>query len=97
MGLYSVAEHKFHIADRIPSHTDLPEVIQQDIEADGDTKITDLHIWQVGEEKFAAIVGVVAHKPDSPDDYQARLKNHDELVHVTIEVQRCHEHELVHA
>ena len=85
------------LLDRIPSHTDLPEVIQQDIEADGDTRITDLHIWQVGEEKFAAIVGVVAHKPDSPDDYRARLKKHDELVHVTIEVQRCHEHELVHA
>ena len=77
------------LLDRIPSHTDLTEVIQQDIEADSDTKITDLHIWQVGEEKFAAIVSLVAHEPKSPEFYKSLLRQHEELIHVTVEVNQC--------
>jgi len=80
------------LLDRIPADTDLPVVIREGIEADGDSKITDLHIWQVGVGKFAAIIGVVAHHPHTPDEYRAALKIHEELVHVTIEVHACHEH-----
>jgi len=39
--------------------------------------------------KFAAIVSVVAHRPKTPDEYRQALKIHEELVHVTIEVQTC--------
>ena len=81
------------LLDRIPADTDLPIVIREGIEADGDSKITDLHIWQVGAGKFAAIIGVVAHHPRKPDEYRAALKIHEELVHVTIEVHTCHEHD----
>jgi cation diffusion facilitator family transporter len=77
------------LLDRIPADTDLPIVIREGIEADGDSKITDLHIWQVGAGKFAAIVGVVAHHPRTPEEYRAALKIHEELVHVTVEVQVC--------
>ena len=70
----------------------MPVVIREGIEADGDSKITDLHVWQVGSGKFAAIVGVVAHHPKTPEEYRAALKIHEELVHVTVEVQTCHEH-----
>lgn len=80
------------LLDRIPADTDLPVVIREGIEADGDSKITDLHVWQVGSGKFAAIVGVVAHHPKTPEEYRAALKIHEELVHVTIEVQTCREH-----
>jgi Co/Zn/Cd efflux system component len=80
------------LLDRIPADTDLPVVIREGIEADGDSKITDLHIWQVGAGNFAAIIGVVAHHPQTPDQYRAALKIHEELVHVTVEVQTCHEH-----
>jgi len=80
------------LLDRIPANTDLPVVIREGIENDGDTKITDLHIWQVGVGKFAAIIGVVAHHPKSPEEYRAALKMHEELVHVTVEVQKCAEH-----
>jgi Co/Zn/Cd efflux system component len=57
--------------------------------------INDLHVWQLGVDKFAAIIGVVAHHPKTPDEYRQSLKLHEELVHVTIEVQTCaddHEH-----
>jgi cation diffusion facilitator family transporter len=84
------------LLDRIPADTDLPVVIREGIEEDGDSKITDLHLWQVDAGKFAAIIGVVAHHPKTPAEYRALLKIHEELVHVTIEVQMCHEHSHTH-
>jgi cation diffusion facilitator family transporter len=80
------------LLDRIPADTDLPVVIREGIEADGDSQIADLHVWQVGSGKFAAIIGVVAHHPKTPDEYRAALKVHEELVHVTVEVHNCDEH-----
>ncbi len=81
------------LLDRTPADTDLPAVIRESIESDGDSLITDLHVWQVGAGKFAAIIGVVAHEPKTPEEYREALKVHEELVHVTIEVQVCHSHE----
>ncbi len=81
------------LLDVIPKSSDLPTVIRQGIESDGDSVVTDLHIWQVSSGKFAAIVSIVAHEPKSCEEYRALLKEHEELVHVTIETQRCHDHE----
>ena len=78
------------LLDRVPASSDLPVVIREGIE-DGDAKITDLHIWQVGVNKFAAIISVVAHHPKTPAEYRQALKIHEELVHVSVEVQLCHE------
>jgi len=80
------------LLDRIPDGSDLPVVIREGIENDGDSLITDLHIWQVGVNKFAAIVKVIAHHPKAPDQYRQALKIHEELVHVTIEAQICPQH-----
>jgi cation diffusion facilitator family transporter len=79
------------LLDRVPASSDLPVVIREGIESDGDSKIADLHIWQVGAGKFAAIIALVAHHPRTPDEYRAALKIHEELVHVTVEVQTCRE------
>src|SRR5438067_8471449 len=84
------------LLDRTPVSSDLPEEIRRAVEADGDSIVTDLHVWQVGVGKFAAIVSVVAHEPKTSDAYRELLGQHDELVHVTIETQHCHEdHESV--
>jgi cation diffusion facilitator family transporter len=80
------------LLDHVPASSDLPVVIREGIESDGDSKISDLHIWQVGTGKFAAIIGVVAHHPRTPDEYRAALKIHEELVHVTVEVHTCDGH-----
>jgi hypothetical protein len=45
----------------------------------------------VGVNKFAAIISVVAHHPKTPAEYRQVLKIHEELVHVSVEVQLCHE------
>jgi hypothetical protein len=44
----------------------------------------------VGPGKFACIVGLVAADPLTPEEYKRRLAIHEELVHVTVEVHRCH-------
>lgn len=56
---------------------------------DGDSTITDLHIWRVGPGRFAVIVSLVADDPQQPEDYASRLAVHEEYAHVTIEVHRC--------
>jgi cation diffusion facilitator family transporter len=66
----------------------LEQEIREGIE-DGDAVITDLHVWQVGPGKFAAIVSLVAERPLRPTDYAARVTIHEELVHVTVEVHPC--------
>ncbi len=81
------------LLDRTPIQTDLPVVIRESIESDGDSVIADLHIWQVAVGKFAAIISVVAHCPKTPEEYRQALKIHEELVHVTVEVHLCHDHE----
>jgi Co/Zn/Cd efflux system component len=80
------------LLDKEPETSDLNSEIRKAIEADGDSVITDLHIWQVGVKKFAAIISVVAHEPKTPAAYKEPLKDHEELVHVTVEVQRCEAH-----
>jgi cation diffusion facilitator family transporter len=84
------------LVDRTPLSSDLPDEIRRAVESDGDSIVTDLHIWQVGAGKFAAIVSIVAHEPRPSDYYRALFRDHDELVHVTIETQHCREdHETV--
>src|ERR1700736_4801441 len=78
------------LVDRTPLSSDLPDEIRRAVESDGDAIVTDLHVWQVGAGKFAAIVSIVAHEPKAPDEYRDRFRDHEELVHVTIETQRCH-------
>jgi len=77
------------LLDRTPETSDLPEEIRRAVEGDGDSLISDLHIWQVSTGKFAAIVSIVAHEPKSADVYRELFREHEELVHVTVEVQRC--------
>ena len=79
------------LLDRTPASSDLPEEIRRAIESDSDSIVTDLHVWQVGVGKFAAIVSIVAHEPRTSDQYRERLRGHEELVHVTIETQHCRE------
>ena len=79
------------LLDRTPPSSDLPQEIRTAVESDGDSLVTDLHVWQVGVGKFAAIICIVAHEPKSSDQYRELLREHEELVHVTIETQHCRE------
>lgn len=71
--------------------------IRKAIESDGDSRVCDLHVLRVGLNEFAVVLSVVADEPRTPGDYKKRLRQHEELAHVTVEVNRCHEHEMATA
>lgn len=85
------------LLDRTPEWSDLPMEIRGAVEADGDAVVADLHVWQVSTGKFAAIVSIVAHDPKPAATYRELFREHEELVHVTVEVHRCCEDKHVHA
>ena len=71
------------------THNDMTTDIRNAIESDPDTRISDLHVWKVGQNKYACIVSLVATNPLSANDYKARLRQIGSLVHVTVETTRC--------
>ena len=57
---------------------------------DGDTQVTDLHVWRVGQQAYACALTVVTHdRTLTPDTVRQRLSVHEEIVHATIEVHWC--------
>jgi cation diffusion facilitator family transporter len=48
--------------------------------------ICDLHVWRVGKGKYACIVALVTEDHADPEDFKRQLRIHDELVHITVEV-----------
>jgi len=54
------------------------------------TRITDLHVWRVGKQAFAAALTVVTHDSTlSAQRVRERIAVHPEVVHVTIEILQC--------
>ncbi|MGI8738261.1 MAG: CDF family Co(II)/Ni(II) efflux transporter DmeF [Gammaproteobacteria bacterium] len=67
----------------------LCQSIRDRIEADRDTRISDLHVWSIGPSLYAAAIVIVAHHPKSPQHYKSMVAATPSLVHVTIEVDIC--------
>lgn len=63
--------------------------IEETIEKDSDNKISDIHIWKVGANHYAAIISLVTHFPHSTEHYKGLLSNFHKLSHVTVEVNEC--------
>lgn len=66
----------------------LREEIRAAIEVDDDTRISDMHVWKVGQNKYACILALVAEKPYPPEHYKQLLQGFEELAHVTVEANR---------
>jgi len=63
----------------------------------GDTRIADLHVWRVGRDRYACIVSVVTDDANlTPTQVKSLLNEHEELAHVTAEVNLCPEHAHAH-
>jgi cation diffusion facilitator family transporter len=67
--------------------TDLRTRLAAAMEADGVTRVVDLHVWAVGPGIYSAIVGVVTSTPQSPAAYKARVPPDLPVVHLTVEVE----------
>jgi cation diffusion facilitator family transporter len=63
--------------------------LRERLEADGDARVADLHLWRVGDERFAAHATVVADHPREADTYRSKVADLPGLVHLSIEVNRC--------
>ena len=50
--------------------------------------ICDLHVWRVGKGKYACIVSLATEDVVQPDYFKSRLRIHEELVHITVELNR---------
>lgn len=48
--------------------------------------ITDLHVWRVGKGKYACIVSLAIKDQATPDEFRRQLSVHDELAHITVEL-----------
>ncbi len=63
----------------------LRERVVASIEADGDSRVADLHLWSIGPGVYAAEVCVVGRDPATVAEYKARLPKEFGLGHVTVE------------
>lgn len=49
-------------------------------------ELLDLHLWQVGQGKYACLLSLLTTEEGSADYFKRRLAEHEELVHITVEV-----------
>ena len=48
-------------------------------------QISDLHVWRIGEQRYAAIIGLESSPPETISELRGALSQLDKLVHITIE------------
>ncbi len=65
------------------------ESIRRKIEADGDARVADLHVWSIGPGAYSLTAVVVADHPKMPEDYKRQITGDPSLVHVTMEIHKC--------
>lgn len=72
-----------------PVVAEIREVIAS-LPATGDTQITDLHVWRVGNGAYACAISLLTHDAAlTPLQIREALGIHEEIVHVTVEIHRC--------
>jgi len=49
-------------------------------------ELDDLHVWKVGKGRYACLLSVTAASEVTPEYFRSLLKAHEEIVHVTVEV-----------
>jgi cation diffusion facilitator family transporter len=65
------------------------DTVRDAIESDHDTRVTDLHVWAVGQGLLAAEIAVVTSEPKDPEHYIRLLPKHLAFAHKTVEVRPC--------
>jgi cation diffusion facilitator family transporter len=50
-------------------------------------RITDLHVWRVGREKYACVLTVATDSGRDGEYFRRKLCVHEELAHVTVEIE----------
>lgn len=80
------------LLDREMDHPVVDE-IREGVEhglADSHTRVADLHVWRVGRNAYSCALTVVTHSPTlDAAAVRATFSMHEEIVHSTVEIQRC--------
>jgi len=72
-----------------PVVAEIREVIAA-LPADGQTQLTDLHVWRIGNGAYACALSLLTHDEGlTPLDIREALAIHEEIVHATVEIHRC--------
>ena len=71
------------------SDQELVEQIRSRLEGDADTRLCDLHVWQVGANAAAAIISLVTHYPRPVEHYRDLVNSIPTLKHITVEINTC--------
>ncbi len=66
--------------------------LRKSIEEHSTDRVTDLHIWNIGHNIFAAEIALVSDNPNTPDYYKSLIPANLKIVHATVEVHRCADH-----
>ncbi|MBB4265992.1 CDF family Co(II)/Ni(II) efflux transporter DmeF [Roseospira visakhapatnamensis] len=78
---------------RVLLDTEAPQTLRRQVlgslEADGDSRVEDLHMWSVGSGAVMLVASVVTHGDRQPDDYKAALPEDAGICHPIIEVRHC--------
>lgn len=64
------------------------EEVREAVEASGDARILDLHVWRIGPQAHACIVSVVSASLDA-ETIRGRLAPVHEVTHLTVEVRQA--------
>ncbi len=76
-------EMDHHVVDEIR------EVITTEL-SEGETKLTDLHVWRVGRASYSCALSLVTHNTNlTALMVRNALAQHEEIVHTTIEINVC--------
>ncbi len=66
--------------------------LRKSIEEHSTDRVTDLHIWNIGHNIFAAEIALVGDNPKTPDHYKSLIPSGLKIVHTTVEIHRCADH-----
>ncbi|MBF5006463.1 CDF family Co(II)/Ni(II) efflux transporter DmeF [Diaphorobacter sp. NR2-3-3-1] len=77
-----------------PVVQEVRDVIRDEFPA---ARIVDLHVWRVSKDQYACILALASPSPLAADVVRRALSIHEELVHVTVEVQAASDEELAAA
>jgi cation diffusion facilitator family transporter len=62
--------------------------VKELLEKDGQTKITDLHIWSIGSNQYAAAIELVSSNLEDDNYFHQLIERVEGMAHVTIGVHR---------
>lgn len=79
------------LLDRLPSLQD-SQAIRRTLEAFEDTRVVDLHVWELEPGRRACVVSLIASMPRRLDEYRTAILDTVPVEHLTVEIAGCPHH-----